>query len=378
MLHFDQLSYWEKESYLSKVDCLVIGSGIVGLTTAIQLKKLDPQKKVLIIERGYLPSGASTKNAGFACIGSASELLDDLNSDTPENVFSIVGQRWDGLNKLRKLAGDEAIEYMELGSHELFEHKERREAENCLDRLAYLNKELAQITGINTVYKEANSIIDDSGFSGFGKAISNSAEGQINTAKMLATLIQLANQLNIQLLNGIEVKSVQEQRVMTSHGTIDCKSIAICNNALARHFLDEEDIHPARAQVVVSSAISNLKFKGIFHFDKGYYYFRNVGNRILFGGGRNLDFKAEETDELNTSDYIINHLSHLLESKILPHSAFSIDHQWAGTMGLGSRKSPIVKSVSENIFCAVRLGGMGVAIGSLLGEQLATMILAED
>ena len=42
-------------------------------------------------------------------------------------------------------------------------------------------------------------------------------------------------------------------------------------------------------------------------------------------------------------------------------------------MGVGKQKSPIVKQVSNSIFCGVRLGGMGVALGSLVGKELAEL-----
>jgi glycine/D-amino acid oxidase-like deaminating enzyme len=74
------LSYWEIKSWLQNIDFTVIGSGIVGLNCAIQLKERFPVAKVLVLEKGILPQGASTKNAGFACFGSLSELIADLNS----------------------------------------------------------------------------------------------------------------------------------------------------------------------------------------------------------------------------------------------------------------------------------------------------------
>ena len=43
-------------------------------------------------------------------------------------------------------------------------------------------------------------------------------------------------------------------------------------------------------------------------------------------------------------------------------------------MGMGSSKNPIVEKLSENVYCGVRLGGMGVAIGSLIGQELADLI----
>ena len=45
-----------------------------------------------------------------------------------------------------------------------------------------------------------------------------------------------------------------------------------------------------------------------------------------------------------------------------------------GIVGVGNQKKEIVKQVSENVFCGVRLGGMGIAIGSLVGKDLARLL----
>jgi len=375
MLPFKNLSYWEKETFLTDVDYLIIGSGIVGLSTAIHIKKKQPKKKVLVVERGYLPSGASSKNAGFACIGSASELLSDLENGSESEVLTTVEKRWKGLLYMRKLLSDEAINFHKYGSHELFLSKEKKEYSHCMEKLNYLNTTLEKITSIPRVFQTTHNQISNSGMSGFEHAISNAAEGQIDTGKMMKTLVALAYSMNVKILNSVEVTKILKNEVTTSLGKIKFEKLVICVNGLAKQFLPKEDVSPARAQVIVTSPITDLKVKGIYHFDKGYYYFRNIGDRVLLGGGRNLNFKAEETDELNTSDQIINHLSSLLESNILPHSSFTIDHQWAGTMGVGKIKSPIVKHLKGNIYCGVRLGGMGVAIGTIVGKELSELIL---
>ena len=73
-------SYWENKELIGDNDIVIIGSGITGLSTAIHLKRTSPSLKILILERGVLPWGASTKNAGFACFGSLGEVLDDLQN----------------------------------------------------------------------------------------------------------------------------------------------------------------------------------------------------------------------------------------------------------------------------------------------------------
>ena len=71
---------------------------------------------------------------------------------------------------------------------------------------------------------------------------------------------------------------------------------------------------------------------------------------------------------------IQNRLDELLKTTILPNTDFEIDRRWSGIMGVGKQKKPVVEQVSENIFCGVRLAGMGIAIGSLVGKELADLI----
>jgi glycine/D-amino acid oxidase-like deaminating enzyme len=372
MLLFNQLSYWEKQTYINHTDFLIIGSGIVGLSSAIQLKERFPYKKVTILEQGFLPTGASSKNAGFSCIGSPSELLDDLRNNSEDEVFKTVEKRWKGLLNLRSLLGDNNIDYQSNGAYELFQDNSFEESLNNLD---YLNQELEKITSLKNVFEVNATIIENSGFNNFSHAISHKAEGQIDTGKMINSLYKLAIEKDVMILNGISAEEIiNKNELQTDKGKIDFKSLLICTNGFAKQFLPQEDIFPARAQVIITRPIEGLKFKGIYHFNEGFYYFRNIENRVLFGGGRQLDKNGETTIEFKNTDLIINNLKDQLKDNILPLTPFEIDHSWSGIMGIGNKKSPIVKQVSENIYCGVRLGGMGVAIGSLVGKELANLI----
>ena len=155
----------------------------------------------------------------------------------------------------------------------------------------------------------------------------------------------------------------------TNNLTVKSKKVIIATNGFAKQLLPHLDVKPARAQVLITEPIKNLKIKGAFHYQQGYYYFRNIDNRILFGGGRNLDFKGEETSEMLITETIQNKLEQLLKEKILPKQKFKIDQRWSGIMGIGSEKRPIIQHASKNVVCALRMGGMGVAIGSLVGQM---------
>ena len=126
---------------------------------------------------------------------------------------------------------------------------------------------------------------------------------------------------------------------------------------------------------MVTKPIQGLKLKGTYHYDEGYYYFRNYQDRLIFGGGRNLDFETEKTTNFNINELILAKLKQDIEELILPGQKFEIDQTWAGIMAFGPNKKPILEKHSERVSVGVRLGGMGVAIGSKIGLELADLML---
>jgi hypothetical protein len=330
-----------------------------------------------VLERGILPSGASSKNAGFTCIGSPTEILEDLKNNSEKEVFSLMEKRWKGLQKLRKNLSDKAIDFRNYGGYEVFDSK--KIVAECSEKINYLNKNIAHITGAKSTFQNAPKSITTMGFKQVIGMIKSSAEGQIDTGKMMQALIAKVRNLGVEIINGFEVKDINDDgKNVTIHSAneihISCKRVIIATNGFAKQLLPDYPVNPARAQVLVTHPIKNLKLKGVFHYDSGYYYFRNIGDRVLFGGGRNLDFKAEETTEFGLTNLVQNKLDDLLKNMILPYTKYTIDMRWSGIMGMGPQKKSIVKAVSKNVFCAVRLGGMGVAIGSLVGEEAAELI----
>lgn len=373
------LSYWEKESFFKNIDVAIIGSGIVGLSAAIRLKELSPKLEIMILERGSLPIGASTRNAGFACFGSMTELLDDLKTQSEDVVFSLVEKRWKGLLKLRNRVGDANLKYQELGGFELFRKEDLSDFQQCADQIDFFNKELNSIIGEKEVYKIADKKISNFGFEKIERLIHNQAEGQIHTGEMMKTLLEIAQAKGIKILNGIFVKKLNDVEdgveLQTADGwNLKFKKVLVATNGFSKTLIKQGEVVPARNQVLITKPLQNSPIQGTFHYDKGYFYFRNIDGRILLGGGRNLAKTEEETPEFGTTEIIQNALIDLLKNVILPKQKFEIESTWSGILGVGNTKKPIVQTISKNVSVAVRLGGMGVAIGSLVGEEGAELI----
>jgi len=370
-------SYWEDQLYIGQPDYIVVGAGLVGMYTAYFLKKTHPTADILVLEKGPFSEGASTKNAGFACFGSASELLDDMDSYGRDLVKEILTMRWQGLQLSRSVLGDENMNYEENGGTEVFLSQDETLKSRCLKGLNDINDLVREAIGMPNVfeYKEGNP----SGTKGFDGYIFNRLEGSLDTSMFNNALYQKCLKNKIRFLFGFEVEKVSGGEVPhvvnKKYGVINSKSIFVTINGFANSLIGGLDVRPVRNQVLVTEKIEGLKLRGCFHLDKGYFYFRNIGKRILIGGGRNKLGNTEEIAIPGQTSEAFQMLIDLLHKHIEGSESAKIEFHWSGILGIGEDKKPIIKKIDTGLYAGVRMGGMGVAICSLVGKQLAELTL---
>lgn len=385
------ISVWEQSTYFAPKDLVIVGCGFVGLWTAYEAIHQNPKLNITILERGTIPSGASTRNAGFSCFGSVSELISDIQLMGEAAMLETVKMRYDGLQRIQEVFKAKEIDYNQWGGYELFEGKKgaKNDESGLYDisklesDIAYLNKILAPALKTPKkngkylpIYTNASKDINKLGFQGIEALAFNQLEGQLNSAKLVLALQKAVQAKGVQILFNTEVKKFKSHKkgvTITTNleAVLETKQFLVCTNGFAKQLIPSLDVVPARGQVFVTEPIKNLKFKGCFHFDEGYYYFRNLGNRLLLGGARNADFKNEKTYSLETSATIQKVLEDFMMQRILPKGSKKpkIELRWSGTMGMGTIKKPIIEQVQPNVYCAVRMSGMGVAIAPIVAKK---------
>jgi gamma-glutamylputrescine oxidase len=382
------ISAWEQSTYYAPKDVVIIGCGFVGLWTAYELINKYPKMQITILERGVIPSGASTRNAGFSCFGSVSELMYDVQLMGEANMLETVKMRYDGLQKIQRTFDKKTIDYDQFGGYELFEKNGPYDIHQLDKDIAYLNKILAPVLKTPKkngkylpIYTNETKKIKQFGFQAIEALAFSPFEGQLNSAKLVLALQQTVQSKGVQILFNTEVKKFKSHKkgvtIQTNlEAPLETKQLLICTNGFAKQLMPSLDVVPARGQVFITEPIPNLKFKGTFHFDEGFYYFRNVGNRLLLGGARNKDFKNEKTYSLETSPIIQKTLEDFMMKRILPKGSKKpkIELRWSGTMGMGKIKKPIIEELQPNIFCAVRMSGMGVAIAPIVAERAVKLM----
>lgn len=375
-------SFWEIDSYYTDTDILIIGAGLMGLWSAYELKKAAPSLSITILEKSPTPLGASTRNAGFACFGSLTELISDEETMGTDAMLSIVENRYKGILKIRQTFSDKQIQYDACGGFEAIQQTHAT-ANHLSAHLNQLNALLAPITGIANTFEDRSNSMASYGVKGFDHLVYNPLEAGIHSGKLVQALTQLVISMGVQIINGIEItgwiKAAADMEVHTNQGaTLHTKQLLVCTNGFTNALLPQLHIEPARGQILLTQPIEGLQLKGTFHFDEGFYYWRHIGNRILLGGARNLDFQGEQTTSLEGSDAIRNHLMDFLTKHIITPSPIQIEQSWSGIMGFTPNKQPLCQWTEPTVLAAIACNGMGVALTPIIAEKVAAMMLANN
>lgn len=374
-------SFWQQDAFLARADVVIVGGGFAGLWCAYELKTRQPNLKITVLEKEAFPSGASVRNAGFACFGSPGEMLADAAMMGEETMWQTVAMRYKGIQKLRHILGDAVIKYDPCGGYECFTSSTQfQPVEEGLD---WLNAGMQKITGSHNAFVTVDDKLLELGLTNFEHLVVNRLEGGLHSGKALQALLQKVIALGVNILFGVHLKgwepAVESNVVHASTDepfAIQTTRLLFATNAFTTQLLPNEPVQPARGQVLMTEPIEGLKMKGTFHYDEGFYYWRNVGNRILLGGARNTDFASEATFAVGTSDSIQQALESFLRRHIHLPELPKIEYRWAGIMGFTETKKPLIANPAPNVWTVVACNGMGVALTPALAEEVAAQLMA--
>ena len=335
----------------AKVDFAVVGGGFTGLSAAARLKRLAPEKSVVLFEANEIGAGSSGHTGGMA-------LSESAVGDLP------------GL-------GDVLKGYQEI-LHDL-------------DIDADLSLPGAYEIGRSSPIKNSPIRWSDSGNLAVQKSVQG---GTINPGKVVSGLARAAERAGVLLFENVGVNEAkfgeEVELVLAGRGPICAKKVLFSTNAyafeltgllgraessftlaLATEELPEQAIHE----------IGLSERKPFYTVDLPYLWGRLLGNAIIFGSGL---LHQNDWRDLATVDISQKEPAEMFarqEKRIRGlHSRLanvSFTHRWGGPICIGEEWVPVFEyhRDSQNAIVLGAFSGHGVGQSVYLGHWAAEALL---
>jgi len=378
-----------------RVDVTVVGGGFTGLTAAAMVKRLAPEKSVLLLEAERVGNGASGRTGGMV-------LADTAAGDLPG-----LGEVLKGYRQILRRLGVKA--------------------DLTLPGVWELARGPRSMDG-KPVHVIKNSPIEWSD-EGTLRAVSKVPGGSVNPGKVLAGLARTAQRAGVQIAEHAAVQSIEFSEPLRLHvhrsngrkvarRTISAERVLVATNAGSLDlgdalFAGREPAEPKLTFAIATARMSQRKIAVIsrgsrrpfYTVDLPYLWGRQLsGGRLIFGSGlvpgwgeslrmesRNrkaaefserklwkglekIDVrKGEAAERLKSLEKRVRGLHPALEK-------IRVTHRWGGPILITNGFKPVFRAhpKSDRVIVAGGYSGHGVALSVYLGNWAALHMLGRQ
>ena len=361
----------------AECDVCIIGAGIAGLTTALELTRRG--KRVIVLEAHQIGWGASGRNGGVVSPGWAqgsSAIRKKLGLESARTLFQMSVE---GVNIVRSNITELALQGCDPspGTIQVKRYDDRAAVKNYVQSmqrdfgypLNFLDTE--QVRALAHTEKYFQGIEDPQALHfhplnyclGLANAI-ESAHGRIfEHSKMLAWRREGA------------IKTVQ-----TALASVRCKDLIFCAGGYGGNELQKlsRAYLPIATYVVLTehlgASIKDILNSGAAFSDdrRASDYYRVVeGDRLLWGG--RITTRNEQNEQV-----LAAMLKHDMVSVYPQLASAKIELAWSGLMGYSTNKMPNLGLLEPGVWACTSFGGHGLNTGSIGGRVIAEAVCGES
>jgi gamma-glutamylputrescine oxidase len=318
----------------ARVDVLVVGGGITGVSLLRELTARGADS--VLVERDYIASAASGRNAGFLLTGVSdcyATACGALGREVAAEVWAFTAENHELLLEALGSARTRAAGHQRTGAWTLA---------TTLDEAALL-RESAQLLvedGLSGTWVDAPV----SAPPGHHGGLLVPGDGAIDPATAVGAL---ADTVSPRVAVGVEVVGIETAsgsvRVHTTRGELIAGAVVLATNAYTPLLVPGVPIQPVRAQMLATVAAPAQLERRPTYAHRGHRYWRQVpGGEVLVGGWRDVAVAEEVGYEPAVTERVQRELDSWLG--ILGVGA-KVTHRWAGIMGFTPDGLPLVGAV---------------------------------
>ncbi|MCA9279215.1 MAG: FAD-binding oxidoreductase [Phycisphaeraceae bacterium] len=361
------VSIWNRRKPKETLQCdvAVIGAGICGLSVAIELELRG--LSVIVIDRGSIGCGASTRNAGYLMRGTA----DSYVAAVREYGHDLARTMWrwteENLTILRQRVTGDAIENVPSA----LVAQTDRELHDLVQ-----SRQMLQDDGFDVGWVESGS--DALWRSGLVRGmLVNPNDARCNSRMVVDTV---ASHLKGRILENAEVYDIvrtdRHMEVRAEGLHVQCSQVVHCTNAWAsgsilnRHI----PIEPNRAQMLAIKA-PEISLDFSYYLRGGADYIRCGPDGLVLVGGCRKEHERDEQTSLDQTTGPLQSDLHRLLTRTLGLTEPDVVARWSGIMAFTPDGLPVMGPVDHERRTWVCAGFNGHGMG--LAARCAQALIAE-
>jgi glycine/D-amino acid oxidase-like deaminating enzyme len=365
-------------------DVVIIGGGYTGLSSAYNVQRKYPEKKIVLLEGARCGYGASGRNGGF-CI--STDLLHDFTIKDPQRLQDQIDVSFYGLKQIKQLIADHGVDcdLRENGMLAVaFSANQARHLEKH-------HKDLQSI-GLTSSFLEGKAIEAEIK-SPRVVAVQVTHHGAvINPAKLVRGMKRVVEELGVEVRERTVVTRITPGRINlvdTELGEIRAPVLVLGLNAYAPKLgLFRNRVVPVCTYLVATEPLGESQWDSIGWVNRRglsdarvnfSYAVPTVDGRIVIGGGGDAVYYPQDRLSSGNEKTATRKIVKDLVTTFPQLEGLNIEHAWGGTTTLSVDRTPSVGILKgyDNIY----YGGAydeGVPTAQTAGRIIAELMAGES
>ena len=361
-----------------KVDWLIIGAGITGLSAAHSLAELHPEARIVVVDRQRAAQGASARNSGYA-VAHENPGDDELIGKSGFAGFAVdssIGQAAGDEVRMRIARHGIDCEYRDCGYY--FAVNDPRKLSHVDAKLKTLNA-----VGASAQFLQGEQLAQKLGTRHYQAAIwCGNGNALLQPAKYVKGLLD-ALPANVTVFENTEITRLERLsggriRANGTQGSIEASQVLVCLNAfIPRAGIDNSATFAMELSASLTRPLTDKEYQAIGGVEPwGVLSTRPLGATVRLTPDRRVMIRntAEyRTRDLSSSDLLQRRKHHVmgLQRRFPGLGEQDIHYTWTGHLSATRSGQPYFSKVEEGIYAVAGCNGSGVARGTLWGRLLA-------
>lgn len=359
--------FWEDSNYIPKpelkenvsCDYLIVGGGITGVSLAYFLNKLGA-KKIVLIEKNMIGSGATGKSAGIITPKAELDLAELIEIMGVEKAKKYWKENHEVLKLIKKIIKKEKIK-CDLEQQDTIMVSGSNKNNEWIIKEYEIEKNLEKKSEVLFGKKLRKEINSPSFLLGL---ISKDHSISVNPLGHVQALSSVAEKYGVKVYEKTKLVSIKGNAAKTLKGNIKFKKIILCIDSYAR----DNSIQNNKTTVVVTQKLTKKQLrqmslipkKIIWDAEDKYHYMKiTKDNRLLMGFGDK--FVGKKDKKIKPHEEHVSEINKFLKN-VFPKINLEIEYAWSGTFGISKNWMPRIEKTRNQW----KIFGSGSQLGCVI------------